>query len=130
MSFKLGKKSLSKLEGVNPDLVAVTKLAIKKTPIDFAITCGLRTKEEQARLVASGASTTMRSKHISGRAVDVAAIVDNQARWEPMLYSHIAKAFFESAKELGIKIRWGGDWNCNGDSGDEKFFDGPHFELM
>ncbi len=41
-----------------------------------------------------------------------------------------AHAVLAKAAEMGIKIRWGGDWNGNGKSDDEKFFDGPHFELV
>ena len=40
-----------------------------------------------------------------------------------------AKVVLTKAAELGIQIRWGGDWNQNGKSDDEKFFDGPHYEL-
>lgn len=34
------------------------------------------------------------------------------------------------AASKGIKLRWGGDWNQDGKSKDEKFFDGPHFEII
>lgn len=37
---------------------------------------------------------------------------------------------FQASKELKVPIRWGGDWNRNGRSDDEKFYDGPHFELL
>ena len=56
MTFKLSKRSLNKLEGVRPDLVETVKLAIKLTRVDFGITCGLRTLEQQKRLVATGRS--------------------------------------------------------------------------
>ena len=44
--------------------------------------------------------------------------------------ARVAAAMLAAAKELGVAIRWGGDWNMNGDSKDEKFYDGPHFELL
>lgn len=50
MAYKLSQKSLSKLEGVHPDLVKVVKRAIEITECDFTITEGLRTKERQAQL--------------------------------------------------------------------------------
>ena len=56
MSFKLSNRSLGKLEGVHPDMVATVKRAIELTKVDFGITCGLRTVEEQKRLVALSGS--------------------------------------------------------------------------
>ena len=67
MTFKLSERSLAKLEGVDPKLVAVVKRAIEVTLIDFGVTCGLRTVAEQKRLVASGASQTMDSNHVKGQ---------------------------------------------------------------
>lgn len=121
MSFYLGEKSLSKLIGVHPDLSNVVKLAILKSDIDFVITEGVRSVERQKQLVAAGASQTMNSRHITGHAVDVAAIVGNEVRWDWPLYSKIAKAMKEAAIELKVTIQWGGDWKT--------FKDGPHFQL-
>jgi peptidoglycan L-alanyl-D-glutamate endopeptidase CwlK len=45
-------------------------------------------------------------------------------------FEAMAKVILEHAKKLGIKIRWGADWNMNGSSKDEKFIDAPHFELV
>ena len=67
MGYKLGKRSLSRLEGVNESLVTIVKYAIGVTKQDFSVICGLRTIEEQKALVAKGASQTMKSKHIDGR---------------------------------------------------------------
>ena len=64
MSFKLSDRSLSRLRGVHPDLVKVVKAAIDVTDVDFGVGIGLRTEEEQAALVAKGASQTMKSKHL------------------------------------------------------------------
>ena len=67
MAFKLSKRSLDKLEGVHPKLVAVVKRAIETTTVDFGVTFGVRTVEEQERLVAAGRSQTMASKHLIPR---------------------------------------------------------------
>lgn len=121
MSFKLGVRSRMRLSGVHPDLVRVLEAAIKITDIDFAVTEGVRTVDRQRELVAKGASTTMNSRHITGHAVDVAAMIGTQVRWDWPLYAKIAGAVKQSAKELNIPIIWGGDW--------KSFPDGPHFEL-
>ena len=64
MSFRLSRRSLDTMEGVDERLVAVAKLAIQNTSIDFGVICGLRTIEEQRVLFEKGASKTMKSKHM------------------------------------------------------------------
>ncbi len=119
--FKLGKRSIERLQGVHPDLVRVVERAIDLTPVDFTVLEGLRSPERQQTLVASGASQTLNSRHITGHAVDLGAWVDNQVDWSWPLYAKIANAMKAAAKELGVAIIWGGDWRT--------FKDGPHFEL-
>ena len=123
--FKLSVRSKKALVGVHPDLVRVVERAIQLTDVDFAVTEGVRTLERQRQLFASGASTTMNSRHLPGadgyaKAVDVAAWVGG-IRWDWPLYHKIAEAMKAAAKELGVAIIWGGDWKT--------FKDGPHFEL-
>ena len=119
--FKLGKRSIERLQGVHPDLVKVVERAIDLSPVDFTVLEGLRSPERQQTLVASGASQTLNSRHITGHAVDLGAWVDNQVDWSWPLYHKIANAMKAAANELGVAIVWGGDWRT--------FKDGPHFEL-
>ena len=97
MTYKLGKGSVSKLEGIDERMIAVVKYAISVTKQDFSVICGMRTIEEQKVLVAKGASQTMKSKHIDGLAVDLMAYV-NGGRWELNLYDEIADAMSEAAR--------------------------------
>lgn len=120
MAFVLGPRSILKLEGVHKDLVRVVKRAIQITEIDFVVTEGLRTVERQKQLVAAGASKTMNSRHLTGHAVDLAACVGSQVRWDWPLYDKLNDCMQKAAKELKIPIEWGGAW---------KFRDGPHFQL-
>ena len=119
--YVLGTVSKNNLKGVHPDLVKVVEKAITLTEIDFRVTEGLRSKTRQIELVNKGASKTLNSRHITGHAVDVVALIGGTVRWDWPLYDKIAKAFKQSAKELNIPIVWGGDWKT--------FKDGPHFEL-
>lgn len=121
MAFALSKASRAKLVGVDPALVAVVERAIEITPVDFRIIEGLRTVTRQKQLFAAGASKTMNSRHLTGHAVDVAALVGGQVRWDWPLYGRIAAAFKQAALELDTPIVWGGDWPT--------LKDGPHFEL-
>jgi peptidoglycan LD-endopeptidase CwlK len=150
MSFKLSQRSLDKLDGVNPKLVAVVQKAILLTKIDFGVTYGLRTVEEQEKLVAAGRSQTMKSKHITGHAVDLMAYVDGKGCWELNVYDDLADAMSQAARDEGVAIRWGAAWHINDirmykgtmeqammdyidlrrSEGKRPFIDGPHFEMM
>lgn len=127
MTFRLSSRSLSKLDGVHPDLVRVAKRAIEITPVDFGVIWGVRTIEQQRELVRSGMSKTMNSRHIPqddgyAHAFDVVAYLNGKAVWTPWsLYEEIAKAMKIAAKECDVPIEWGGDW--------KSFRDGPHFQL-
>jgi len=121
MMFKLSKRSLSRLKGVNPDLVRVVKKAIQITEVDFTVTEGLRSLSRQRKLVAAGASKTLNSRHLTGHAVDLAALVDGKVRWDWPLYHKLAIAMKKAAELEGVVIEWGGDWRS--------FKDGPHFQL-
>jgi peptidoglycan L-alanyl-D-glutamate endopeptidase CwlK len=148
--FKLSSKSLKKLEGVDPKLVAVVKRAIEITKIDFAVTEGLRSVATQKKFVAAGKSQTMNSKHITGDAVDLVAHIGSNVSWELNLYDDIADAMKQAATEQGVALKWGAAWNvpniCEWKGtmeeamnfyvdtrrreGKRPFIDGPHFELI
>lgn len=150
MTFKLSRRSLDNLEGVNEDLVAVVKMAIMTSKIDFGVIQGLRTIEQQKELVAKGASQTMKSKHLEGRAVDLMAYINGRGSWELNVYDEVADAMKEAADMLGVKIRWGAAWHIDDiaayegtmedamneyidlrrSQGRRPFIDAPHFELM
>ena len=117
----LSRRSRDRLVGVHPALIAVVEAAIARTPVDFMVTEGLRTRERQAALVKAGASRTMNSRHLTGHAVDVCALIDGKVRWDWPLYPRIAAAFKAAALDLGTPLVWGGDW--------PKLRDGPQFEL-
>jgi peptidoglycan LD-endopeptidase CwlK len=149
MSFRLSDRSLSMLQGVDEQLVATVKLAILITKIDFGVICGIRTMEEQRALFDKGASKTMRSKHLDGKAVDLMAYIGSRGSWELNLYDDIADAMKQAATETGAVLRWGAAWHVpdirqydgtmadamNGyvdlrrSQGKRPFIDGPHFEL-
>tara|TARA_A100001011_G_scaffold393140_1_gene482310 strand:- start:68 stop:523 length:456 start_codon:yes stop_codon:yes gene_type:complete len=149
MAFKLSKRSLDRLEGVDERLVDVVKLAIEETTIDFGVIQGLRTLEEQKKLFESGASQTMKSKHLDGQAVDLMAYVSGRGSWELNVYDEIADAMKWAADDMGVPIRWGAAWHIadirewdgtmedamndyvdtRRAEGRRPFIDAPHFEI-
>lgn len=158
MTFALGSKSRTNLQGVHPHLVQVVERAIQVTSVDFQVFEGLRTRQRQAKLVAQGASQTMDSRHLPGRdglghAVDLVPLIDfdqdgrAELRWDWSLCYKVALAMRVASIELQVPIRWGGVWDRAladlADPEDEvaeyvvrrkaigkkAFLDGPHFEL-
>ncbi len=121
MSIVLGQRSLSRLEGVHPDLVRVVKKAAALSSLDFTVLEGLRTKERQKQLLDLGATKTINSRHLTGHAVDLAPMVGGTVRWDWPLYHQLAVIVKEAAKAENVPIQWGGDWRT--------FKDGPHWEL-
>ena len=119
--FKLSKKSLAKLDEVNPDLQKLVRNAIGLSTIDFGISEGMRTKERQKILYDTGKSQTMNSRHLTGHAVDVYAWKDGEVSWEFEDYETINVAFSQASKLTNIPYVWGGSL--------KSFKDGPHFEL-
>lgn len=117
----LAPRSLKALEGVHPDLVKVVKRA-DELGARFHITDGLRTLERQKQLVAAGKSKTMKSRHLTGHAVDfVVAEPGGGVSYDHADMRACAAVFKQAAAELGVAIEWGGDWR--------KFVDTPHIEL-
>ena len=121
MSIILGQRSLSRLDGVHPDLVRVVKKAAAMSDLDFTVLEGLRTLDRQRKLLAEGATKTLNSRHITGHAVDLAPLIDGKVSWDWPLYHRLAKIVKAAAADESVPITWGGDWRT--------FKDGPHWEL-
>ena len=118
---KFGTRSLKNMKGLHSDLLKVLNEAIKAPPFDFTITDGLRTMAEQKKYVREGKSKTLKSRHLSGKAVDVMCLVNGKGTWKVPVYQVFAKHVLACAKKLGIALVWGGSWSS--------FPDYVHFEL-
>ena len=118
MTFQLSQKSKDRLTGVHPDLVSVVNRALELSEVDFAILEGVRSLAKQEQLLAAKATITLKSRHLTGHAVDLGAVVAGTVRWDWPLYHKIADAMKDAAEQLGIPLEWGGDWKT--------FPDRPH----
>ena len=151
MPFTLSQRSLGRLDGVKNELHSVVTTAIGLTNVDFGVTCGLRDLKTQEDLVARGASQSLKSKHLTGEAVDVVAYIGgSRISWELNLYDDIADAFKEASVREGVGIKWGASWHIpdlrvwegtaeeammayidlRRSQGRRPFIDAPHFELV
>lgn len=137
MSFNLSATSLGRLRGVAPDLVRVVDRAAHWSPVEFIVVEGLRSRARQAQLYAQGRTApgkivtwTLRSKHIEGRAVDLAPIRDGAILWNDLAaFDKVAGAMMTASRELGVAIRWGANWDGDDRPREKGEVDSPHFEL-
>jgi peptidoglycan L-alanyl-D-glutamate endopeptidase CwlK len=126
--------SKNKLSTCDENLQKVFNEAIKECPIDFSISYGHRTPEEQNKLFKQGRSVPGRivtycdgyekkSKHnyLPSQAVDIVCFKNHKVTWEPEYYKRVAIHVLKVATELGIKITWGGNFS--------KLQDLPHFQI-
>lgn len=129
MSREWDSISTARLKGVHPDLVRGMFRALQDAPFPFRVIDGLRTVARQRELVRIGASKTMRSRHLTGHAVDIVPLVDldRDGRLETEelfnwpLINQLAPVVKAAFKAEGVPIEWGGDWRT--------FKDGPHWQL-
>lgn len=119
--MQLDERSERNLSGVHEDLAKVVRRAAELSDTPFIVTEGLRTMKRQRELVAAGASKTLRSRHLTGHAIDFAPLIGGEVTWKWPPFALVAVAFKRAAAELGVPIAWGGDWRT--------FKDGPHIEL-
>ena len=123
--YRFGKKSKERLKGVDSNLIKVLNELIKI--MDVTIIEGVRSKERQEQLLAQGKTKTKYSKHITGKAVDLAPYPIN---WEDREMFHYMGGMLRGlGKAMGVNIRWGGDWDSDGDINDNKFDDLVHVEI-
>jgi peptidoglycan L-alanyl-D-glutamate endopeptidase CwlK len=131
----LGVRSKEVLATCHADIQAVVNEAIRE--IDFTVVCGRRGREEQEKAVAGGKSKLHypASKHNVeppglALAVDLAPYRDGAIQWNDIqAFIFLAGIIKGIALTKGIKIRWGGDFNRNNNTHDDRFMDMPHFEL-
>ena len=150
--YTLSQRSLDRLNGVDERLQRVVKRAIELSKQDFMVLEGVRTREQCminygkgrtiAQCVAKGVpakyanpkaakvtwlNNPFASKHVSGKAVD---LVPYPVDWNDLKkFDAIAKAMLQAAKELGVPVRWGADWDGDGKPRERGESDSPHFEI-
>lgn len=132
---KFSESSASKLATCHPELIRLFNEVVKYH--DCTIICGVRSDFDQKKAFAEGKSkkdgVKNRSMHQTSkehpysRAVDVSPF--------PIDWNDLKRFYFFAgivkgvASQLGIKLRWGGDWDSDNDFKDNSFNDLPHFEL-
>ena len=135
---KFGRRSKRRLNGVDGRLIEVLNEVVKY--FDITVIEGLRSEARQMELLAKGKSKTKFSKHLTGKAVDIAPYpIDWKSRDD---FHYLGGFVLGIAAKMGVNVRWGGDWSSpsldkNVMAGSEQrttkdngFDDLVHFELI
>ena len=122
---KFGKRSKERLKGVDSRLVNVLNELIKI--MDVTIIEGVRSAERQEELLKKGATKVKYSKHMEGKAVDLAPYPIDWINRDGFHY--MGGMIRGIAKQLNVPVRWGGDWDSDGDVKDNGFDDLVHVEI-
>ena len=138
--FKFSSKSLDNLVGVHPELVDIVHDVMALQVMDFSVIEGLRSVEQQEIYVQQGRSRTMNSKHLKqetgySHAVDLypypidMKLVNRGDMREISRFGMLAGLMLSCAKQRGITLTWGADWDRDGVVLDHTFYDAPHFQI-
>ena len=127
---QFSRRSKEKLSTCDSRLQMVFREVIKY--FDCTILEGHRGKERQNQYYLEGRSKVQfpNGKHNSypSEAVDVMPYPIDWNDIERICY--FAGFVMGVANQLGVKLRWGKDWDRDTDLNDQSFKDGPHFELI
>ena len=122
---RFGRRSKERLKGVDARLVNVANELIKL--MDVTVIEGLRSQERQNELVAQGKSKTKFGKHVAGKALDLAPYPID---WDDRERFHYMGGLIRGiGHSLGVDVRWGGDWDSDGEIADNNFDDLVHVEI-
>ena len=126
---RFGKRSLGALDTCDERLVKIFNEVIKT--VDCSVLEGHRGESRQDRFYKEGKSKVKYPNGRHNKLPSVACdVVPYPIDWNDRERFHLFAGFVLGiAKSMGIKLRWGGDWNMNWEVDDNKFDDFPHFEL-
>lgn len=132
--YQFGSTSLARLATCDPSLQVVMRAALAQGLIDMTVTEGHRNEEDQNRYFNEEKSRVKypNSKHNSNpsKAVDIAPYVNGKLSYDQRHCCHMAGIILGIAASLGVKLRWGGNWDMDGEPvTDQDFQDLVHFEL-
>ena len=124
-----GKKSQERLNTCDPRLVELFEEVVEH--FDCSVIQGYRDEAEQNKAFEDGFSKLKYPKGSHNKypslAVDIAPYPID---WKDRDRFHLFAGFVKGiASQMGLNIRWGGDWNSDTHTKDNNFDDLPHFEI-
>ena len=129
---KFSNRSVARLSECDNRLQTLAQAVVLTT--DCTVVCGHRSADDQNKAYADGKSKLQypKSKHnkYPSVAMDLAPYINGRGVvWDADQCYFFAGKVMQMAQVLEIPIRWGGDWDEDGDVNDQSFNDLVHFEL-
>jgi peptidoglycan L-alanyl-D-glutamate endopeptidase CwlK len=140
--FHWSKSSQAKLDSCCRELQLIADKALAYGVIDIKIVHGYRGEQEQNDLYHQTPPATAKlfpySKHNhetegepDSLAVDFAPVVNGTIHWrDTHSFALVAGLLMAAARELGFTLRWGGDWDRDGQTTDQTLMDYGHVEVV
>ena len=135
--MQFSQSSQKNLATCDVRLQVIMKRALEVSKIDFGISCGYRSVEDQKKAFEAGKSridgVTQKSKHnySPALAVDIFGSLNGKSVYTVPVMSYLAGVIEAVANDIGTPVRWGGNWDQDGEIiTDQDFDDLPHFELV
>ena len=127
-----GAKSEAHLATVHPELADACRHALQASPFDLTVTCGRRSKADQEQAVREGRSKVHwpHGNHNTRQPAELARAVDIHPY--PIDFKDTRRYYILAGLMLAVSnvpLRWGGDWDGDGQLTDQTFNDLPHFEV-
>ena len=128
--YHFSKTSNARLDTCAPELQIISRVLV--ADYDITVVCGVRNQKDQDKAFREGKSKVQwpDSKHNvlhythKSQAVDIAPYVAGKGiQWDVKSMSFMAGRFMQIAAQMGIEIRWGGDWDQDQDLKDQRFED-------
>ena len=133
--YKFGATSLARLNSCHPKIQLVMKAAIAQGLLDMTVSEGHRDEATQNKYFNERKSKLRfpNGKHNTypSQAVDIVPFVNGKLSYKTSHCCYMAGLILGIAASLGIKLRWGGNWDMDGEiMTDQTFQDLVHFELV
>ena len=139
MTWKYGISSSAKRDTCHPVLIQVLDRGLIRSPVDIKIIWGFRNEAEQNGMFDMKVSQKrwpdsdhnhMENGKPCSLAFDFAPWVNGDINWnDTHMFAVVAGVFFAAANEIGCELGWGGDWDLDGTTMDQRFMDWGHMWL-
>ena len=129
---RLGSRSNKNIGNIDPRLAVIIGAVLAEGKIDFTITHGFRSLQEQQSLYAQGRTKAgnivtkcdgvkKKSYHQTGKAIDFIPFPFNNDWNDTRQFEKIGEELLRVGKALGYNCSYGGHWTS--------FKDWPHFQI-
>lgn len=134
MAFVFGPQSRKHLDTCEEGLIEVAELVLSWNVYDFSIVWGFRGQESQNQAYRSGNSSKEWPDSMHNRrpspALDFAPYIPGVGiPWKDThAFAVLGGMFIAAGQVVGYPIRYGGDWDMDGETTDQRLMDWGHVE--